>query len=40
MTCTFFGHRDAPLEIEGILRQVLVALIEARRADTLYVGNQ
>lgn len=40
MTCTFFGHRDAPLEIEGILRQVLVALIEARQADTFYVGNQ
>lgn len=40
MTCTFFGHRDAPQEIEGILRQVLVALIEARQADTFYVGNQ
>lgn len=40
MTCTFFGHRDAPLEIEGILRQVLIALIEARQADTFYVGNQ
>lgn len=40
MTCTFFGHRDAPQEIEGILRQVLIALIEARQADTFYVGNQ
>lgn len=40
MTCTFFGHRDAPPEIEGALRRVLVALIEARQADTFYVGNQ
>ena len=40
MTCTFFGHRDAPPGIEGILRQVLVSLIDTRQADTFYVGNQ
>lgn len=40
MTCTFFGHRDAPTGIQGVLLQVLVSLIETRQADTFYVGNQ
>lgn len=40
MTCTFFGHRDAPPGIERVLRRVVVSLIETRQADTFYVGNQ
>lgn len=38
--CTFFGHRDAPKEIEPILRSTLINLIENQNTTVFYVGNQ
>ena len=40
MTCTFFGHRDAPHTIKPILRENIIDLIENRGVDLFYVGNQ
>ena len=40
MTCTFFGHRNAPDTIKPILRKAIVNLIENRGVDLFYVGNQ
>ncbi len=40
MTVTFFGHRDAPKEIEPTLRTTLIDLIENRNATDFYVGTQ
>ena len=40
MTCTFFGHRDAPNEIEPILISVLEELITNEHVELFYVGNQ
>ena len=37
--CTFFGHRDTPTEIEPILYSALIDLIENKKTDTFYVGN-
>ncbi len=37
-TCTFFGHSDAPIEIEANLREVLYKLIE-NGVNTFLVGN-
>lgn len=39
MTCTFFGHRDTPKEIEPTLRSTLVDLIENKNVNLFYVGN-
>ncbi len=39
MVCTFFGHRDAPKEIEPTLRLTLIDLIENKNATVFYVGN-
>ena len=39
MTCTFFGHRDTPKEIEQTLRSALIDLIENKNATVFYVGN-
>ena len=39
-TCTFFGHRDTPDEIEPILYSVLKDLIEKHNVKSFYVGNQ
>ena len=39
MTVTFFGHRDAPKEIEPTLRTTLINLIEQENAREFYVGN-
>lgn len=39
MTVTFFGHRDTPKEIIGVLEELLRVLIENCGADTFYVGN-
>lgn len=36
MVCTFFGHRDFPLEKEGELRRLLIHLIEKEGVDTLF----
>ena len=38
-TVTFFGHRDAPKEIEPTLRMTLIDLIENKNATVFYVGN-
>ncbi len=38
--CTFFGHRDTPKEIEPTLRSTLIDLIENKKIDLFYVGNQ
>ena len=40
MTCTFFGHRDAPNKIMPVLQAALVDLIENKHVDRFYVGNQ
>lgn len=40
MTCTFFGHRDAPNKIMPVLQAALVDLIENKHVDKFYVGNQ
>ena len=39
MTCTFFGHKDAPKETEQTLRSVLINLIENEDVNIFYVGN-
>lgn len=39
LTCTFFGHKDTPKEIEPILRSALVDLIENKNVLKFYVGN-
>ena len=39
MTCTFFGHRDAPDKAEAQLKAVLIELIENEKADLFLVGN-
>ena len=39
MTVTFFGHRDAPKEIEPTLRSTLIDLIENKNVNVFYVGN-
>ena len=39
MTCTFFGHRRVPKEIEPALRSTLLDLIENHKVNTFYVGN-
>lgn len=38
-TCTFFGHRDAPKEIERILKNIIIDLIERHDVDVFYVGD-
>ncbi len=40
MTCTFFGHRDAPQQIQPNLEKILVSLIENNQVNVFYVGNQ
>lgn len=40
MICTFFGHADAPKEIEPILRSTLIRLIQEKKDVLFYVGNQ
>ncbi len=40
MTCTFFGHRDCPKEIEEKLYVILTDLIENKGVTEFYVGNQ
>jgi len=39
MTCTFFGHRRVPKEIEPTLRSTLIDLIENHNVKLFYVGN-
>ncbi|MBQ8683358.1 MAG: hypothetical protein IJ518_02430 [Clostridia bacterium] len=40
MVCTFFGHRDAPKDVEKPLRDVLVELITQRHVTHFLVGEQ
>lgn len=39
MTCTFFGHRDAPIKTEPLLKAILTDLIENKDVDLFYIGN-
>lgn len=39
-TCIFFGHRDCPHTIKGILRATVVELIEKEKVKTFLVGSQ
>ncbi len=39
LTCTFFGHKDTPKEIESTLRSILIDLIENKNVYNFYVGN-
>lgn len=39
MTCTFFGHRNAPEIIVPKLKTILIDLIENKNVDMFYVGN-
>lgn len=39
LTCTFFGHKDAPQTIEAALRETLKNLIERKNITVFYVGN-
>ena len=39
MTVTFFGHRDAPIDIKPLIKATLTDLIENHNATTFYVGN-
>ena len=36
--CTFFGHRDCPSSIRGVLTVEIERLIDEKGADTFYVG--
>ena len=39
MTCTFFGHKDTPIQIEQKLRITLIELIENNDVRNFYIGN-
>ena len=39
MVCTFFGHKDTPKEIGPTLRSTLIDLIENKKVNVFYVGN-
>lgn len=39
MTCTFFGHANAPIEIREQLKETIIKLITERDTDRFYVGN-
>lgn len=38
-SCTFFGHSDAPYEIESTLKSKIIDLISDKKVNTFYVGN-
>ena len=40
LSCAFFGHRDAPYDIEKPLRKILIDLITNQNVTMFYVGNQ
>ena len=40
MVCTFFGHRNAPQQIEPALKQVIADLITLCHVSLFYVGHQ
>lgn len=38
--CTFFGHKNAPDDIEKDLEKAIIDLIKNKNVDRFYVGNQ
>ena len=40
MTCTFFGHRDAPSKIKQLLRDTVLDLIERQNVRRFLIGHQ
>ena len=40
MTVTFFGHRDTPVGVKPLLKEVLTELIENEGACIFYIGNE
>ena len=38
--CTFFGHRDSPSSIRGVLSAEIEQLINEKDVNTFYVGTQ
>ena len=38
--CTFFGHRDSPSSIRGVLSAEIERLINEKDVNTFYVGTQ
>ncbi len=38
--CTFFGHKDSPLNIKPQLKETIIDLFENQGVDIFYVGNQ
>ena len=39
MTCSFFGHRDAPDTVRGILKDTVLKIIDEKGIKKFYVGN-
>ena len=39
MTCTFFGHKNTPCEVESVLKNIIVELIENKDVTEFLVGN-
>ena len=39
-SCTFFGHRDSPSSIRGVLSAEIERLINEKDVNTFYVGTQ
>lgn len=39
LTCTFFGHKDTPKEIELTLKSTIIDLIKNKNVCNFYVGN-
>lgn len=39
-TCTFFGHRDAPMSLRESIKNKVTELIVKQRVDHFYIGNQ
>ncbi len=38
-SCTFFGHRDAPVALKDKLKNIIISLIEKEKVNEFYVGN-
>jgi len=39
MVCAFFGHRDAPQDLEPLIYKTLIDLVETKDVKMFYVGN-
>ncbi len=40
MVCTFFGHSNTPYTIKATLKTILIDLIENKKVNMFYVGNE